>query len=241
MLHFPLFFFQLNGSRILYKNILYFCCGPIFLFLPCSVFLFSSQQCVSRIWRLTFSHKWLKSCWIPRSPSLGPPSGCRGEGIGGRRSPSCWWEGAFAGCMRLYWKRNLCCSNSFFCCSLDCQDVLNISVLWAWSFNKKNYLCNHLACFVFLFLSFFYEQCENWSTELVIERRRRRGGVGGNSRLWAPLCLCHFQQCTITVRLWNHGPSASSQNLFTTLGFGINVASVHRHSSVHFQFILQIS
>lgn len=33
-------------------------------------------------------------------------------------------------------KEKLCCSNSFFCCSLDCQDVLTISVLRAWCFNK---------------------------------------------------------------------------------------------------------
>lgn len=175
MLHFPLFFFQLNGSRILYKNILYFCCGPIFLFLPCSVFLFSSQQCFSRIWRLTFSHKWLKSCWIPRSPSLGPPSGCRGEGIGGRRSPSCWWEGAFAGCMRLYWKRNLCCSNSFFCCSLDCQDVLNISVLWAWSFNKKKLSVQPSCLFCFVLYPFFMSNVKTGAQNSSL----KEGGRGG--------------------------------------------------------------
>lgn len=78
---------------------------------------------------------WLKSCWI-----VLPPSDCPLVLEGGNPRPY-WWEGAVAGCMRLYWKRNLCCSNSFFCCSLDCQDVLNISVLWAWCFNKKKIIC----------------------------------------------------------------------------------------------------
>lgn len=46
-------------------------------------------------------------------------------------------------------KEKLCCSNSFLCCSLDGQDVLYISVLRAWCFNKTDTcMCNHCVfCF----------------------------------------------------------------------------------------------
>lgn len=118
---------------------------PFFFFPVLSRCLsFSCQTRVLWIWRMTFfktDESRVELSSLPRTALW-----LRG---GGRESPRPhWWEGAVAGCMRLYWKRNLCCSNSFFCCSLDCQDVLNISVLWAWCFNKKRLSVQPLCPFV---------------------------------------------------------------------------------------------
>lgn len=125
-------------------------------------------------------------------PSLGPPSGC-----GGGESPRPhWWKGAVAGCMRLYWKRNLCCSNSFFCCSLDCQDVLNISVLWAWCFNKKKIICATAPSVCPSFGDFIRRCC-------VIKSATYEGKKWGN----VPGKLLQDKQCSVELLLefkWLH-------------------------------------
>lgn len=151
-------FFQLNGNRILYKIFCIFAADQYssFFFLPCFVqmsVLFLSNPCILNLKDDLFQN------WGRVELSSLPRTALWLRGRGGGQSPHPhWWEGAVAGCMRLYWKRNLCCSNSFFCCSLDCQDVLNISVLWAWCFNKKkDYLCNR-SVRLFIIWGLYFEE-----------------------------------------------------------------------------------
>lgn len=163
---------QLNGYRILYKryfvfllrtNILFF-----FFFHPLlSKCLFCCKnRCVLKLRDDLFKANWIMLGFSSFSCPLNHLKDCRGRESEALTPPPQIREGTAAGCIRMYQdvlKEKLCCSNSFFCCSLDGQDVLHISVLWAWCFNKKDtYLCN--CCVFDVFLS---RVLRNWALENV--------------------------------------------------------------------------
>lgn len=124
-------FLQLNGNRILYKKYFVFLLRTNLSFLSspfCPNVYFVVRAVCSEVTGWPFQ-SWLNHVVLLSSLSL--PVNLLSRGRQSGRSPGSVVQ------LQGVLKEKLCCSNSFFCCSLDGQDVLNISVLRAWCFNKR--------------------------------------------------------------------------------------------------------